>query len=215
MGTQLVPVELRPVNVPFFPGFYESALSYHLDREEEQAVEWLCEEGARFAGKDAGDVADALYWSADYSQAWLDIAQEYAETLAWKAGFHARFDGMDSPREYNFTTDRLYLAVTPATLQAWMREVDLAVLTRVAEQRHKSRSGFISFYSADWTEWGPVTEWDHNQAGTLMAAVLETRGDLDSIEDDIESSLVDSGAFGQAMDAALDLDAAAARLATT
>lgn len=61
-----------------------------------------------------------------------------------------------------------------------MHATSSASLDQAARDRHMSRSGFISFYSADWRSWGEVEGWDHNQLQTLIEAyVQDTRSEPD------------------------------------
>lgn len=95
-----------------------------------------------------------------------------------------RYESMSSPREYNFTTDRLFaygrlqafrvmlrLARRPENREAWRACV---------KARHSSRSGFSSFYSNDSTDldsWGAeIGDYDHNMLATLLAFALQASG---------------------------------------
>lgn len=89
------------------------------------------------------------------------------------------FADMTSPREYNFETDRIFVNVPVSVVRKlWtMSKADQhKTLSRVAKERHSSRSGFISFYESDWRDWGPVATWDHNQLETLLIACCEIVG---------------------------------------
>ena len=157
-----------------FAGFYGS----QHDAELDYAV------AAMFAN-DQGDpnpgltdrVSSACRWSAVH----LTYAKEFAETFCEAVGIHLiRFESMDSPRFYNFETDRLFVELPLEEAQRLMRETSTTSLDQVAGERHTSRSGFISFYSPHWRSWGDVGRWDHNQLQTLVEAyVRDTQGDLE------------------------------------
>lgn len=89
----------------------------------------------------------------------------------------AKFEEMTSPREYNFTTDRIFCELsgrTVARLFRMSREDNHARLAACIRERFTSRDGFISHYSnrlADWLE-KPLADWDHNELGTLLRALL-------------------------------------------
>jgi hypothetical protein len=93
------------------------------------------------------------------------------------------FESMDSPREYNFSTDRIYGEVPLKVVRELFRRSKAeghATLTAIIARRFTSRSGFMSFYPSDLAEWlakaGPLAEWDHNQLGTLFLAGLAMAG---------------------------------------
>lgn len=89
------------------------------------------------------------------------------------------FADMTSPREYNFQTDRIFVNVPVSVVRKlWtMSKADQhKTLSRVAKERHSSRSGFISFYESDWRDWGTVATWDYNQLETLLIVCCEIVG---------------------------------------
>jgi hypothetical protein len=159
-----------------FTGFYGS----QHDAELDYAIE------AMFSN-DQGDsnpcltdrVSGACHWSAVHRA----YAKEFAESFCEEVGIHrARFESMDSPKFYNFETDRLFIELPLEEAQRIMRETSTTSLAQVAGERHTSRSGFISFYSPDWRTWGDVTSWDHNQLQTLVEAhVRDTQGELEEV----------------------------------
>lgn len=108
-------------------------------------------------------------------------AGEFAEAYCEEAGVNgARFESVDFPTFYNFETDRVFIELPPEEARRMMRATSLASLDQVARDRHTSRSGFISFYSANWRTWGELEGWDHNQLQTLIEAyVQDTRSELD------------------------------------
>jgi len=157
-----------------FAGFYGSQHDAELDYAMEAM---FCD--------DQGDpnpglterVSGACQWSGVHRA----YAKEFAETFCEEVGIHAaRFESMDSPKFYNFETDRLFVELPLEEAQRMMRETSTDSLDQVAGERHTSRSGFISFYSPDWRTWGDVTGWDHNQLQTLVEAyVRDTQGELE------------------------------------
>ena len=85
---------------------------------------------------------------------------------------------MSSPREYNFTTDRVFADIPLARAYLLFRKTrEDGSLTEYAQQRFTSYDGFSSYYSPDWKTWGPFREWDHNQLGTVLAAFLNSDSD--------------------------------------
>lgn len=128
------------------------------------------------------------------------------------------FESMDSPREYNFATDRVYGRIPLKFMRALLKRSSAenhATLARVVAERFTSRSGFSSFYDSDVAAWlakaGPLQEWDHNELGTLLIAGL-VMADVDLESGDrydsfmgrvTESTLGDEGAY-QAWSNAVD-----------
>jgi len=150
-----------------FSGFYESLHSMALD----EAL------NSMFGERDTGNPVDAFVDYANDAMDWkavhTEYAREYAEAFASFVELELKFEALESPREYNFTTDVIICKISEASLLKAYERVDKAVLKDVAELRHTSRDGFSSFYGPDYTAWGEVIEWDCNQIGTLMQALAE------------------------------------------
>jgi len=212
------------LTIPFF-GFYESQLSQALDFEEEQLAEYLAERDDTFKGYSALDIGEELYWAMNYGTAHHALAKEYAEQFAHElndnlpsdcAPFALTFETMDSPKEYNFTTDRCYMTMPLADLQRMRDEVAPGTLGDTIRERFTSRSGFHSFYSNVLADWDakPLAEWDHNEAGTLLVAYLADHYDnhREGIEHAVLDAMHEGNAFGDAADAALDRDELMSRL---
>jgi hypothetical protein len=244
------------VQVPFFPGFYESSLSGIVDYEEESRNEnemekiQAIEEGSSYYKPDdleygpdyvktrklipdftidSNDVWQAYFDSTDYSACYRSIAKAYAESLVDfmenELGFKSKacFESMDSPREYNFSTDRLYLFFPWKELQAMRRELPKEKLQEAIADRFTSCDGFISFYKNELEEWPrSLRDWDYNQLGTLFGAWIEWRAgkqqrfewDSQSVEnwicDSIEDSIRDSAY--EHLDAGVDYEKAHGKL---
>jgi len=135
-----------------FAGFYGSAHDAQLDYAAQSMF-----------SDDQGDANRGLVERLTYSCSWHDVQKSYAarfvEEYCEAVGFEACFESMQSPKFYNFETDRIFV-----TLAA-------------TEERHTSRSGFISFYTSDWRQWGEVETWDHNQLQTMIEAYAADMAD--------------------------------------
>jgi hypothetical protein len=178
------------VNIPF-SGFYHSLWSGILDQQEELFVEnEMGQEGPKELWLTRDEIQDALYSSVDYRKSYEDIAESYAIAyVAWakeQLGFDIRgvYESMDSPREYNFTTDRLYLNIPISVMrrlfQISKKEEHVRLESEII-RRFTSYDGFISHYRTNidrWTE-KPLDQWDHNELGTLLRAMT---GELDSYD---------------------------------
>lgn len=150
-----------------------------------------------------------LFDVTDYRAAYERVAKDYLDAFSYAAGealgisamqsvrfyswqekkykrerrevasLRLTWAAMESPREYNFSTDRIFANI-PASIirKLWTisKEDEHATLSHVAERRHTSRDGFISGYRNDWRQWGKLADWDHNQLMTLLIAACEARG---------------------------------------
>lgn len=152
-----------------FCGFYDSIHSSELDRGLEQM----------FSDHDTGcdvnrDLVQRAYDLVDWRLVHTKYAKEYCENLAERLEIKLEFDELNSPKFYNFTTDRIFAYISTADLMALRKRVDSATLEKEVKQRFTSRDGFSSFYSNKLVEWPwSPKEWDHNQIGTLLEAVVE------------------------------------------
>lgn len=183
-----------------FQGFYETDWDAEIDMAIEDLAEYLAETRE-------GDMHELIYRKADFEKLRQSLSAGYAaqfvHCLDAIAGtpLNMAYVTMQSPKEYNFTTDRIFVT---APLETWRKlrdEVLSGDLANHAKARHTSRSGFISFYSPNTDTWGHVDSWDLNQRATLLLAWLETKGENpDEIEADILDNMRGNGAFQ------LDLD---------
>ena len=155
-----------------FRGFYNSIHDAAFDSALEQE------------GREVGDV--------DWSRVFHAYAAEFAKQFLHEINIQGQFDLLESPREYNFTTDRIFVDIPLPEVVRMRAEVDPETLSRVAAERHTSRPGFLSYYSPRVESWGPVDDWDCNQVGTLVQAYAEHRGEID-IDHSIAEALVASG----------------------
>lgn len=156
-----------------FSGFYYSLHDSALD----SALESIFSD-------DNGTARPALVCKAQDTVDWRMVQNNYAAyyAAAFAAEFNLplQFESMKSPREYNFSTDTIYCTISAADA-AWLFDTcDKTLLAKIARETFTSRSGYISFYDPDFTEWGDVLTWDHNQLGALIRAhVTEQNPDFD------------------------------------
>lgn len=187
---------------------------------------------------DASDLASILFDVTDYPAAYDKLARAYVDAFSQLAGdglgisapeqvkFYDReakgyktrrevvsslrltFADMSSPREYNFTTDRIFANVPVSVVRklwAIVKADSFDTLTRVAQERHCSRSGFISGYRSDWRDWGALADWDHNQLETLLIAACEVeRFDWEDSDLAIYYATTESETDYQAWESAVD-----------
>lgn len=173
-------------NIPF-SGFYESIWSSELDQCEINQVERWMEDG-EYPGLEAHQLEEVLTNHTDYQEACLGVAKAYVSRFEdWineelEVDIHLEFSTMVSPREYNFTTDRIFVNISRDDLAQVYKAVGRHAVRDMAKEMFTSRDGFISFYSPDVMEWGPIREWDYNQIGTIFEAavrMVDQYNDLD------------------------------------
>lgn len=192
------------INIPF-EGFYESKHSQELDSIEERYVEWEVERGSELS---AAELHDLIYRSANYSIAFDHIARAYVEYFngyikeEYEIDLELKFESMTSPREYNFETDRVFCEISLEKAQLLFDSTSTPAIRQAIHDRFTSRSGFISSYPNRLEDWPiSIEEWDHNQLGTLMVALLSDAEDYDwKIWEDMQDHNVYDTAFDKCVD---------------
>ena len=213
------------VNIPF-PGFYESVYSQEVDNFAECEAEYMAEREAEDGVTPelrltAEEFAEALYDATDYSNAYQSIARAYTdafeqEAQEWIAGhfglarFKLRFEfeEMTAPRYYNFETDRIFVSVpwgVVKRLATLSRRDGHARLRAQIKSRFTSYDGFLSHYPNELGTWlvKPLAEWDHNELGTLLRAILGEH-DNDDFRDAVMWRVLDGDGCYQEWSDAVD-----------
>lgn len=82
---------------------------------------------------------------------------------------------IDSPREYNFGTDRIFCKTDLPTLLKLYEKTDKTILKEIVKEQFTSHDGFSSFYENDLEKWeDPETgEWDHNQWCVVIECLMK------------------------------------------
>ena len=166
------------INIPF-QGFYESLFSGGIDQAEEFTIHYEVEE----KGRNPSKCADAFYKTARYRKAHLYVAQKYVEyfnkyvTEEFGLDLELTFESLQSPREYNFETDRIFCFISPEKVQ---------------ELRAKVSDGELQIAI------------NYNELGTLLVALLGEGGDW---EQDIFEDMQDENVFDAAFDNCVDWEA--------
>jgi hypothetical protein len=171
-----------------FEGFYESNYSYEIDSILEGYFQ-----------DDHGDVnpaiAEKVFEKTDYKAAYRYAAKLYTSNFSEVHGIDVKFKSLDSPKFYNYTTDRIFCEIELSEVERLYKEVDKEVLRGLVKQLFTSYDGFISHYSPDLDQWGAdVSKWDHNQIGTLIEAYIiwtDTISDFDifDLNEDLGNNL--------------------------
>lgn len=186
-----------------FSGFYDSIHDSAMD----MALE-------RMLGDSNGDansgLMDYVWRHAGFCDARKEYAKAYTEAFCAEFKICAQFESMQSPREYNFTTDRIFVEIEPSELERIRADVPSDTLSAVAAEWFTSRSGFTSFYSANPAEWG---ETDHNTAGCIIAAYVLHKRDGEEFDTWAEYALCEDFSGNGLLDNWLCQDAAILRAA--
>lgn len=158
-----------------FAGFYESPYSYEIEGTIEREVEYYSE---RFnLSESERETLESGYLEKGHGNFWQDIARDYSEGFLFEVEretgleLRAKFEVMESPREYNFRGDTLFIQMPERQALAFIEYVlanHKGELEELIRQRFTSRSGFISFYENTLEAWGDPIEWDCNQLGTCF-----------------------------------------------
>jgi len=171
-----------------FAGFYETSHDSRIDEAEEQM----------FSGDDGEIVSSVAYeafWSnLNYGSVHEKYAKAYVAALAHVLKIPLDYEEMVSPREYNFTTDRLFAKISRSDFAKMLRAVRGKRLNEKALDRFTSCSGFISFYPNRVNRWGRIADWDYNQVGTVLSCYIDQfyeEGDIPN-ELDIAEAHIDS-----------------------
>lgn len=175
------------VCIPFFPGFYNSILDSFIDLEIEREVEGDGEPGDKYyRAPKTWEEVDKL---ANYSMAFHEISRQWLAAFADLTGLNLEMEALISPREYNFTTDRLFADMDQESLDDIATMRGTPEFDKVLMEMFTFRDGFIPSYSNDASddEWQqPIEEWDHNQLQALLRAwVMREVGSSDELLESI------------------------------
>lgn len=189
----------QETSIPF-AGFYESIHSDQLEQALQQTFE-----------DDHGNILDEELFNKandnlDWQKVHLHYVQAYVKAFADCFDLKSlKFQELSSPREYNFTTDRIFCTIDSAEVERLYSEVvygagNTGKLNKLIASKFTSRSGFISFYDNSLAAWGSdLSKWDANQVGTLIECAVEYSEDsfdeleVFSVAHEIASSAIDAG----------------------
>ena len=83
----------------------------------------------------------------DYKKTHLNYCNSYLNKLSEELEINLKFIQLDSPREYNFTTDKILCSISENDFNTLLDVYDTKELYNYIEEHSKSRDGFHSFYS--------------------------------------------------------------------
>ena len=177
-------MKMLSVRLPFFPGFYESECRYQLDQCFKTDIEHL--ETECHATQDQIDqfaelASDTPNWKAIH----LAYAKSFVERLnnLLEPGIELQFEEMTSPREYNYSTDAIFVKMSQSALKKMLAETPKEALEKLIKAQYTSRSGFQSYYPDSLKDWpADLAEWGEPQLGTLLEAFMLETVDPDDLE---------------------------------
>ena len=184
-----------------FVGFCEF---WPIDAYETFEVENFCDILTNAVSPDNKDKLGDYWEFANYKKMRLWLAEDYVEYFSGETDISLSFKELISPREYNFTTDRViaYIPLSDVIRIVDQVKKDQKTLLSVLS-RHTSRSGFSSFYSDDLEHWLSLDprELDEVEIETFILAFLKLNNvDWESICEDWCQSLGCNGEFDEFYD---------------
>ena len=150
-----------------FAGFYESSHDQAIDFAEEQM---FIDDSGEILNE---NLYEMFYSNVNFGYVRNKYAKAYVDALAQVIGIPLDYEEMQSPREYNFTADRLFAKLDRSSLTAMLRVVRGKRLDDKINEWFTSRSGFISHYPNSLCSWPRVSDWDHNQVGCVLACYVD------------------------------------------
>lgn len=152
-----MPHKKQEVRLMFFSGFYESIHDSVFDFEEEGILE---------------NYPDKKWEDFRFSYNWTEYSKIYVRAISSEIGIDLEFQELISPREYNFTTDKIICYIKPKDVKKLATALNSPTLEKLVKERFTRRDGFIPFYSSYVDEWKEkkITEWDAVELGTLLDA---------------------------------------------
>ena len=195
-------MENKAISTIPFQGFYNSLYSYAIEGEIESSLDWYSEDYELTEAQ--RDVLANGYLEKNTSEFYYNVAKDYAESFIYEIeretglSLDAKFESMESPKEYNFQTDRVFIELPGASAVAFVNYI-LAnhkdEFRNLIAQRFTSRIGFWSNYDNTLEAWGDPSKWDYNQLGTCFEIFEYLEGEIYdsySIYESIHNGLMDT-----------------------
>jgi hypothetical protein len=200
-------MEIEILN-PVHPGFYESIVSPMANGLENQEIEYAIDEDEGYIKHKKGQCYIVEYDYKEYekicSQKINDYFLKEINDIIADIHFEPRIkqlftkisEDLDSPKEYNFKTDRSFIKVEVNPFKLievinYMFTYYYNELNESIKKEFTSYSGFISFYSNNIKDWKEkrATSFDHNELATIFKVLFdEYHSDDDLIYDLAELS---------------------------
>lgn len=155
-----------------FNGFYESEHDHELDRALEQMAQDDHGDPVTLYDEDGEELY--LWDHVDWKKVHVEYSKLYVEAYNWyyksQSGIDLKlkFVEMTSPREYNFTTDRIFCKISYRAVKQVYDFLGKEAVEKSIKETFTSYDGFCSYYSNRIEDWPKLREWDHNQVYVLL-----------------------------------------------
>lgn len=180
----------KSIEIPFV-GFYETTYGCAADDWFDRELDWIRETVSREGlEKDLDQLSELFYWKTDWKKFHEIMSKRYVsdieDILNDKFNYPEKlrdqlhkikleFESLDSPKYYNYSTDRIFAKIDKASITYMYQYVGKDDLNKKIEENFTSRDGFSSFYPNQLQEWErDVLTWDHNQLRALLETFLDT-----------------------------------------
>jgi hypothetical protein len=175
----------KEIIIPF-QGYYESLYSDILEGPVDYEIENPTTETFELENVNFSAMKEVL--NKIYVEEFTDF---FNETTGLNITFNYKL--MESPREYNFATDRLFCEISNDDCEKLFEHATSAqgTFSEHIRDTFTSYDGFISYYSNDFNDWlqKPLVEWDHNEKGALITASMLAECDACEFEADLYSKV--------------------------
>lgn len=119
----------------------------------------------------------------DWDEVRLGYAKKYLTAFSEFTGIEVTFDILESPKYYNYKTDRIHADISEEEVERIYNETGTETLKKVIKENFTSCSGFISHYPNTLDRWPTdLKEWDCNHVGTLLLAYLTDKDLLKDLD---------------------------------
>jgi hypothetical protein len=208
----LIPDNLLSVNIPF-TGFYDTDHSYLFTDGWLEGEQEFLEHEKGVSRELLETLSDLFYTEVDFQAIREAYAREYAENFSKILGFKCKFEELVSPKEYNFTTDRIFVKMRVKVFKHMLESLPLDAIYHEVEDQLSPRDGFTPYYSNNFSDWDEdLSNWSECQRGVLIEAYLRHVLDIDPdsldtskvMEDSISSGLANDLVFGHASQKLVD-----------
>ena len=180
---------LVSISIPF-SGFYDSWHGGEGSLTEEMIENELTSYGDRefpsseelnhVTGEDFWDWTDAISYARlydHYAKAYANAFEaKFEDTFSIRLGL--TFEELESPKYYNFSTDRIFCTVPLINLQLLMNQSlkdadNKAFIEGYIRESLTPRDGFSPFYDNDLNNWGvDMATWEQPQLSLFLEAVI-------------------------------------------
>lgn len=179
------------------PGFYESWINPMNNGLEEMAIEDAIDEDEGYIKHKKGDHYNVEYDFQEYTKEvssrindlFLNKINEIVANIQFEPKIKKLFtkvsEELDSPREYNFSTDRAFIKVEVSKnnlikVIQWIYENYYDELKIAIKEDFTNYDGFLSFYPNDIDIWmnKDIIKLDHNELSTIFDILIDDGEDL-------------------------------------